>query len=97
MTCAHGKRGALLLQTMATDLSRLNMALGEEPCLASSGLRGVSSPSISSMQTDLDSSGGCGGCASPTLSDCFNPFDSPSVQSCERAIALLLPAVLLAC
>lgn len=69
---------------MATDLSRLNMALGEEPGLASSGggLRGVSSPSISSMQTD--SGGGGAGCASPTLSDCFNPFDSPSVQSCAR-------------
>jgi hypothetical protein len=76
-----------LAQTMATDLSRLNMAFGEEPSLASGGsARGASSPSLSSMQTDRDSSGGAGagaGGGSPTLSDCFNPFDSPSVHSRE--------------
>lgn len=60
---------------MATDLSRLNMAFGEEP-----GTK-ASSPSISSMQTDRDSSGGC---SSPTLSECFNPFDSPRVHPREQ-------------
>lgn len=58
---------------MATDLSRLNMAFGEEP-----GIKGASSPSLSSMQTDS------GGCSSPTLSECFNPFDSPRVHFREH-------------
>ncbi|KAK9916951.1 hypothetical protein WJX75_009153 [Coccomyxa subellipsoidea] len=64
-----------LSEAMATDLSRLNMAFGEEP-----GTK-ASSPSISSMQTDRDSSGGC---SSPTLSECFNPFDSPRVHPREQ-------------
>ncbi len=63
-------------QAMATDLSRLNMAFGEEP-----GTK-ASSPSMSSMQTDRDSYSG--GCSSPTLSECFNPFDSPRVHSREQ-------------
>ena len=40
----------------------------------------ASSPSVCSMQTDKDDSIGC---ASPAISDCFNPFESSSVHSRE--------------
>ena len=38
----------------------------------------ASSPSVCSMQTDNENFTSC---ASPALSDCFNPFDSSSVQT----------------
>ena len=61
------------MQSMATDMRRLNMALEVEE---QGGRRVPSSPSVCSMQTDNSN-----GCASPAVSDCFNPFDCPSVQS----------------
>lgn len=64
------------VQSMATDMRRLNMAFEDEE--QGGGCRFASSPSVCSMQTDKDSSNGC---ASPAISDCFNPFDCPSVQS----------------
>ncbi|BDA40926.1 hypothetical protein COCOBI_01-5800 [Coccomyxa sp. Obi] len=66
-----------LSEAMATDLSRLNMAFGDD-----AGTRRPSSPSVSSMQTDKDSYSG--NCCSPTLSECFNPFDSPRVLSRDQ-------------
>ena len=53
------------------------MALEEEE---QGSCKVASSPSVCSMQTDRDDSVGC---ASPAISDCFNPFESSSVHSRE--------------
>ncbi len=53
------------------------MALEDE---AQGSCKVASSPSVCSMQTDRDDSIGC---ASPAISDCFNPFESSSVHSRE--------------
>ncbi|CAL5227390.1 g10343 [Coccomyxa viridis] len=66
-----------LSESMATDMRRLNMALEDE---AQGSCKVASSPSVCSMQTDRDDSIGC---ASPAISDCFNPFESSSVHSRE--------------
>ena len=66
------------LQSMATDMRRLNMTLAGEEQAGSSKFASSGSPSMCSMQTERDSSNGC---ASPAVSDCFNPFDCPSVHS----------------
>ncbi|CAK0755364.1 hypothetical protein CVIRNUC_002369 [Coccomyxa viridis] len=67
-----------LSESMATDMRRLNMTLAGEEQAGSSKLASSGSPSMCSMQTERDSSNGC---ASPAISDCFNPFDCPSVHT----------------
>ncbi len=67
----------IVVQSMATDMRRLNMALEDE---AQGSCKVASSPSVCSMQTDRDDSIGC---ASPAISECFNPFESSSVHSKE--------------
>ena len=82
------------LQSMATDMRRLNMTLAGEEQAGSSKLASSGSPSMCSMQTERDSSNGC---ASPAISDCFNPFDCPSVHSRDSPRLPLGGGLLLPC
>ena len=64
-------------QAMATDLSRLNMAFGNEPSISS---HGEDSLPLDIRQTERDMSAGC---SSPSHADCFNPFMGPRLQPQE--------------